>query len=156
MGPNLSVIIPTLNEQDCVPLLLADLNVQKKVNLPCFWKVASRDSMPLTLISNPFLHRPFSVAPRARLPEHLRMIGYQLLLKKQKYKKWVNTHNLPIIIEKSDFVTFYCYVFTHLKFRQVYDIEMIYSMLAKLTYFQLNHNSTFAKHQSKTYLKRTS
>ena len=33
MDPNLSVIIPTLNEQDCLPLLLADLTVQKKVNL---------------------------------------------------------------------------------------------------------------------------
>ncbi len=33
MGLNLSVIIPALNEQDCLPLLLADLNVQKKVNL---------------------------------------------------------------------------------------------------------------------------
>jgi rSAM/selenodomain-associated transferase 2 len=33
MGLNLSVIIPTMNEQDCLPLLLADLNVQKKVNL---------------------------------------------------------------------------------------------------------------------------
>ncbi len=33
MGLNLSVIIPALNEQDYLPLLLADLNVQKKVSL---------------------------------------------------------------------------------------------------------------------------
>lgn len=33
MDLNLSVIIPTLNEQDCLPLLLADLTAQKKVNL---------------------------------------------------------------------------------------------------------------------------
>ncbi|MBT8373370.1 MAG: glycosyltransferase, partial [Deltaproteobacteria bacterium] len=33
MDLNLSVIIPTLNEQDCLPLLLADLAAQKKVNL---------------------------------------------------------------------------------------------------------------------------
>ena len=33
MGLKLSVIIPALNEQDCLPLLLADLSVQKKVNL---------------------------------------------------------------------------------------------------------------------------
>jgi glycosyltransferase involved in cell wall biosynthesis len=33
MDLNLSVIIPTLNEQDCLPLLLADLAGQKEVNL---------------------------------------------------------------------------------------------------------------------------
>ncbi len=33
MDLNLSVIIPVLNEQDCLPDLLADLNAQKKVNL---------------------------------------------------------------------------------------------------------------------------
>ena len=33
MGHNLSVIIPALNEQDCLPDLLADLNAQKEVRL---------------------------------------------------------------------------------------------------------------------------
>ena len=33
MSPILSVIIPTLNEQDCLPALLTDLNAQKEVNL---------------------------------------------------------------------------------------------------------------------------
>jgi rSAM/selenodomain-associated transferase 2 len=33
MGADLSVIIPTLNEQDCLPALLADLNAQKAVKL---------------------------------------------------------------------------------------------------------------------------
>lgn len=33
MGVNLSVIIPALNEQDCLPALLADLDAQKKVSL---------------------------------------------------------------------------------------------------------------------------
>jgi len=33
MNVNLSVIIPTLNEQDCLPVLLADLNAQKRMNL---------------------------------------------------------------------------------------------------------------------------
>ena len=33
MGPNLSVIIPTLNEQDCLPALLTHINAQKEVSL---------------------------------------------------------------------------------------------------------------------------
>lgn len=33
MGPVLSVIIPTLNEQDCLPALLTDLHAQKRVRL---------------------------------------------------------------------------------------------------------------------------
>jgi len=33
LGPDLSVIIPTLNAQDCLPALLSDLNAQKEVRL---------------------------------------------------------------------------------------------------------------------------
>ena len=52
---------------------------------------------------------------------------------------------------KSIFVTFYLKVSTHLKLQSARKTQLTYSILEKLTCFDLNHNSTFANDQSKIH-----